>query len=127
MAPGRLLRRYRNAYRIGKFINGVGLLAQLLGFVAAILLVIAGGMIASKIDPADPVVQWTVETFKWRVQDVQAAIFSIGVAMALVTLPVLWVAGVLVSGVGQMLKAVLDTAVHTSPFLNEEEKLKVIR
>jgi len=127
MAPGRLLRRYRNAYRIGKFINGVGLLAQVLGFVAAILLVIGGGVLANKVDPADPVVQWVIETFKWRVQDVQAAIFSIGVAMALVTLPVLWVAGVIVSGVGQMLKAVLDTAVYTSPFLNEEEKLNVIR
>lgn len=44
---------------------------------------------------------------------------------AVVAIP-LYVLGVLVSALGEVLKATLDTAVHGSPFLQQEDMAKVM-
>jgi hypothetical protein len=40
---------------------------------------------------------------------------------------IIYVIGVLVSAQGQILKATLDTAVHTSPFLDDDQRLIAMR
>jgi hypothetical protein len=37
-----------------------------------------------------------------------------------------WILGVVVAAQGQILKAVLDTAVNSSPFLSNDEKAKIM-
>ena len=56
-----------------------------------------------------------------------AIVAGIGLALALLIFLLLWLLGTFVSAAAQMVKAQLDTAVNTSPFLSIEEKQKVIR
>jgi len=102
--------RYRDAYRIGRAVDRVGesvkALGLLLGIVAGLgLFVSTGSIVAPSKTP----------------------IAAIGgaVVFALVWAP-FWVAGVLIAGVAQMDMASLDSAVNSSPFLDDEQRAAVM-
>jgi hypothetical protein len=50
----------------------------------------------------------------------------IGLVVAFVTATPIYILGILVAAQGEILKATLDTAVTTSPFINKEEMAKVM-
>jgi hypothetical protein len=47
-------------------------------------------------------------------------------ALALVTWLLLWALGVVISAQGQLLKASIDGAVNTSPFLVDDQRAKIM-
>jgi hypothetical protein len=60
------------------------------------------------------------------IRDQQKLVLGIALALAVITLFLFWLLGTFVSAVGQILKAILDTAVNTSPFFSAEEKQNII-
>jgi hypothetical protein len=101
------MRRYADAYGVAKAIVALGQSAKILSaFVLGGL--VLGGLIASG-------------------QGVGGGLaFAIGlIAGPLVALPI-YLLGIIVSAQGQTLMATLDTAVHTSPFLTNEDKQRIL-
>jgi hypothetical protein len=107
-----LIKRYGDAYRVGKGLVKVGRLARGLGFILGVptffvALVLAGGSYLPGL---------TVTT-----KVVIALLTS-----TLAAVPV-FLLGELVAALGQVLQATVDTAVNTSPLLDGAQKSQIVR
>ena len=101
-----LMRRYRDAYLVAKVTDGFGGMIKGIGIVIAVLLALVSLMLMGK-----------------------DASFALGVVMLMSGIIAgvwIYIAGVLVSTQGQILKASLDGAVNSSPFLADEHKAKIM-
>jgi hypothetical protein len=97
--------RYRDAYVTAKAIDGIGSAIKILGIVLGVIIVLGGLILASQGG---------------------ALLFFASLVSGAVTAIPIYVLGILVSAQGQVLKATLDTAVNTSPFLDDEERAVVM-
>ena len=99
---GRLAGRYRDAYAVSSSIIGYGSTLKALAVAVALLSIVVGIGLAVAAD---------------------AALFGLSGAFVgvLLALPI-YQLGILILTQGQMLFAVLDTAVNTSPLMNEDDK-----
>lgn len=102
----KVLHRYTDAYRVAGVIDGVGALVKILGIVAAAVVVLVGYGVTSTINSSGPVLA--------------------SLPVALVTWLLLWALAVPVSAQGKMLKASIDEAVNTSPFLVDEQRVQAM-
>ena len=102
----KLVNRYTDAYRVEKVIVGVGNLVKVLGIVAAAVVVLVGLVVTSTTNTAVPLIA------------------SFPLALVIWLLP--WALGVLVSAQGELLKANIDQAVNTSPFLVDEQRAQIM-
>ena len=100
-------RRYRDAYLVARTTTAIGGAVKFIGIGLGLLVLLAAVVVGSQTDR-------TFESF------VGGCLVG-----AVVAVP-LFVLGVLVSAVGQSLKATLDTAVHSSPFLKREDMARVM-
>jgi len=98
--------RYKDAYLTAGAISGIGGVIKALGIVFGAILILIGLIASSQLGII--------------------AVLSSSISGVLGG-TILYVIGVLVSAQGQILKATLDTAVHTSPFLNDEQRLAAMR
>ena len=98
---GYLIRsRYRDAYLVGTMLIGLGNTIKIVGGVIA-------GIIA--------------------VMSLSAGALGIlGLIMAAISGGLAWVCGVIVTAQGQILRATLDTAVASSPFLTDDQRLQAM-
>jgi hypothetical protein len=126
MTPARLLNRYRNGYRTAKLINGMGLLSQILGVLTGLALSIGGFAISHNLAADPAAMEWVRNNLGLSQTDQEEMIIALGVAIGFTMFLILWLAGMVISAIGQMLKAILDTAVFSSPHLSDDEKLKAI-
>lgn len=108
----RAMERYRDAYRSAQVITRVGGVIKVLGIVLAILMFLIGLVIEMNIFGRDDTAQF----------------ISLGVVgvSAIVVGVVLYMFGVIVAAQGQQLKATLDSAVHTSPYLDLDAKARAM-
>ncbi len=104
---GVVMGRYRDAYLVARATTAIGGSVKFIGIALGFLMILGGIVMASNRDG----------DMKWGVAGVLAGL--------VVGIP-LYVLGILVSAHGQVLKATLDTSVHTSPFLGDEQKAKVM-
>jgi len=105
-----MMSRYRDAYNVARVIVGIGSFIKGLGIVLAILIAL-GGFIAAG--------QTRIE--------MQAVFLGLGgILWAGIVGVCFYIGGVLISVQGQILKASLDGAVNSSPFLSDEHKAKVM-
>lgn len=95
-----LHKRYSDAYLVAQTVNGTGQTVKFVGFLFAVLVILAGLVAASRIG---------------------AAAGFAGLLLGIMSALPFYALGVLVSAQGQILKAALDTAVNTSPILSEDE------
>jgi hypothetical protein len=105
-----LMKRYRDAYIVARVTNGFGGMIKSAGVIIAVLLVLLGFMIASNSRPSDPM----------------AILGIVGIVFGIITGALFYIIGVLVSAQGQILKASLDSAVNSSPFLANEHRAKIM-
>jgi len=98
-----VIKRYKDAYLVARATDGIGGVVKFIGALLGIIIVIAGFVVGS--------------------QGRDNTMFVVGsfILAAIVTIP-FYVLGVLVSAHGQVLKASLDEAVHTSPFLTDHQR-----
>jgi hypothetical protein len=107
--PDHLVRRYRDSYRVGNSAIGFGKAIKVIGGILGSISLL-GGFIAASQAAGDAAVLLVVY----------------GVVAAAVQVVVFMFFGVLVSAVGHILHSTLDTAVHTSPFLDTQQKSQAI-
>lgn len=92
--------RYRDAYLAGTILIGLGNTIK-----------VAGGVLAGIIALASLSA---------------GALAILGLVMAAISGGLSWVCGVVVAAQGQILRATLDTAVATSPFLTDDQRLQAM-
>jgi hypothetical protein len=100
-------RRYGDAYAVARTIIGLGNTVKILAYVIGGLLALSG------------VIIWLADTSSGAVG--QGSVVLGGVVGVTI-----FVLGVLVSAVGQILRATLDTAVNTSPLLTKGDVSKIM-
>lgn len=105
-SAAKVMNRYTDAYRVARVIVGVGNLVKILGIVAAVVVVLVGFGVTNSMNTAGPLIA--------------------SLPLALVTWLLLWALGVLVSAQGELLKANIDKAVNTSPFLVDEQRAEIM-
>lgn len=103
--------RYRDGYRVAATISVLGQTVKFAGLITALLLVVGLGVVISNSGASgDSKFGMSVVTF------------IVGGIIAFV----FWVWGVIIAAVGQSLKASLDSAVHSSPFMDLREKARAM-
>ena len=105
-----LLKRYTDAYVVARVIDGVGGIIKIMGVTAGVLLLLVGVIIAANGRPGD-------------------ATFAIGVltgVFGVVAGVLFYLLGLIVSAQAQILKATLDSAVNSSPFLTNDDRAQIM-
>jgi hypothetical protein len=103
-------KRYNDAYLVARAINGFGYLIKIISIVIAVLLVLIGFIVANQNGPRDPM----------------SVVGIMGIFVGIISGALFYIIGVLVSAQGQILKASLDSAVNSSPFLTNEHRAKIM-
>ena len=102
--------RYSDAYLVARAVNGYGGLIKVIGIIAAVVFSLAG--------------------FLWisngHVGDASFAMGVVTIAFGLFVGTLFYLIGVLISAQGQILKASLDGAVNSSPFLTDEHRAEIM-
>ena len=127
MTNQKLSKRYRSGYWAGKLVHAVGILMTLAGVVLAALVAIGAAEVCGEMAKNAQVTQWISDNLRITVSQEYAIVVSVAFMLGLILFLFFWLAGTFVSALAQILKALLDTAVNTSPFLSLEEKQKAIR
>jgi hypothetical protein len=104
-----LTRRYKDAYRVANVVVGAGNLIKGIGIVVAIIIALGSFALGTQANG-----------------DTGMAIMVAGVAFAVVVGLMLFIGGVLTAAQGQVLQASLDSAVNSSPFLNNDHRKDIL-
>lgn len=101
--------RYKDAYRQARTIVGIGSTVKVTGGVIGIIMIL-GTLIACS--------QLTSGT--------ALGVFIVGAVCSSCVVLLIWVCGVLISSQGQIMKACLDSAINSSPFLSDEHRAEAM-
>jgi hypothetical protein len=108
-----VMRRYRDAYLVARVTTGFGGLIKGVGILLAI--VILGGALTLASQPS-----------YGGYGDTKTMYTTVGFVMAFIVGALFYLLGILVSAQGQILKASLDSAVNSSPFMTNYQKASVM-
>src|SRR5579863_6550654 len=117
MTNRKLARRYRSGYWAGKLINAIGILITFSGLILALALVGVTIRATEIMNQYHPAMVWVRDNLQIAISQQYEVVGGVGGALGLITFLLFWLMGTFVSAAAQILKAVLDTAVNTSPFL----------
>jgi hypothetical protein len=119
------LKRYLDLYRAARLLNGLGTTVKIVGIVVAVVIFVfwfilgiaasAQGRSSGPFGP-DPATQSAAQAVAFFI------CVAIGVVFGALIGGLFFLLGVLISAQGQLLVAHADSAVHTSPFLTDEER-----
>lgn len=116
------MKRYWSAYLVARTTAGIGRAIKIFAFVSGITVTVIGLYVGQQdYGSPNPIFQYG----EFAVGPNHIFQFGGLVLGAVIVVP-LYVLGVLVAARGQMLKASLDEAVHTSPFLTDEQRAAVM-
>ena len=101
--------RYNDAYLVAKATTTFGTIIKAIGFLLAF------GMLSGALAVANQ-----------QSSDGKILFITVGVVAALITAAMFYLFGVLVSAQGQILKASLDGAVNSSPFLTDDQRAQTM-
>jgi hypothetical protein len=104
-----LMKRYRDAYLVARATVSIGTTIKAIGFILGILIALGGILLGSNMRG-----------------DTGFAAMVLAILIGGFVLLQFYIFGVLVSAQGQTLKASLDSAVNNSPFLENEQRAKVM-
>ena len=108
------VKRYKDGYRIAGVIVGLGSILKIIGIVVAALAFLGG------------IVGFTALPSVEGAGTMKTIMLLYGVFGAIFSWLVFWLWGTVISAVGQLLKATLDGAVHTSPFLSDDQRAEAM-
>lgn len=114
--------RYQDGYRLARTITGLSELTKGVALLAGLFVVIFGLMGSESVMRPNPSMVAIASLESQRYVYLLSVIFF-GAFVAMLG----WVAGILISGYGHHLRASLDTAVNTSPFLTNTQRTQVMR
>ncbi len=102
--------RYKDGYRVARFTDGMGTAFKIVGAIIGMIVIGLGVWAGSS-------------NFSSSVEPI---LFLVSLLLGVMAGGILFVLGVLASAVGQQLKAALDSAVNSSPFLDVPAKARVM-
>lgn len=102
-STSRVVNRYRDAFRVASAIVGVGSLIKVVGGILSVVI--------------------AVGSLKAANGGLGTTALVLGMALAALSGGLMWVGGVIVGAMGEMLRASLDSAVYHSPFMSAHERL----
>jgi len=105
-ARGPLMTRYTDAYRVARTITGVGDAIKVIAAVVGAIVFLIGLVGGQSINSVMP--------------------FAGGLIIGVIVAGAGFILGTLVSAQGQVLKATLDTAVYSCPFLVNEQRAEIM-
>jgi hypothetical protein len=105
-----LMRRYKDAYLVARAVNGYGSIIKVAGIIIGSLLMLVGLFLVFQRD----------NTSFALASGVMLLFFGIFVGV------LFYLIGILISAQGQILKASLDGAVNTSPFLTDDNRARIM-
>ena len=109
----KLSKRYLDGYRVARYVVGVGMLWKVFGFVFGGIGVLVGiYLVANAREGFDA-------ALKLRIG-------GLVVLSGIIIFGFCFIIGVLISSVGQMQKATLDSAVNNSTILNDDERAVIL-
>lgn len=114
-------KRYRDGYRVARAINGYGAVIKAIGFLIGVVICLAGFIVGGGI-----VEQSNRSMFGGPGAGVGIAVGFVFVAFGVVVGVVFWIIGVLYMAQAQKLKASLDGAVNSSPFLADLDRAEMM-
>jgi len=121
-ATSTVLNRYKDGYLVAKTLDGFGRTLKVLGAVIGGGIMFFGFIVGSTFASAASSIGGSVGT---GAGSFFFFLFSFGIWGAVIG-GIFWVMGTLVSAQGQVLKAQLDGAVHSSPFMSDVDKARVM-
>lgn len=104
--------RYKNGYRLASFTSTAGTVIKILAAIVAVVVVSLEFYIAQQLLGSNPQTDTIIALF----------VLVSGIS----TFGLFFILGVIVSALGQQLKAGLDTAVNSSPFLDIPAKARAM-
>ncbi|HEX7334328.1 MAG TPA: hypothetical protein VF290_22705 [Pyrinomonadaceae bacterium] len=102
-----VMRRYGDAYLVARSTNGFGILIKIIAVIVGALLIVIGAFLFNDGRETAPL---------------GLAAIALGVVVGVL----FYLLGILVSAQGQILKASLDAAVNTSPFLTNTDRATIM-
>jgi hypothetical protein len=103
----RSAKRFNDSFLVARAVAAIGESMKYIGVVLGLIVVVVRFYIGNQLE--------------------RGLMYSVGGAVAGIVIAIpLYLLGILVSAQGQVLKASLDGAVHTSPFLDIEQKAKAM-
>ena len=106
--------RYQDSYKVAKVIDTFGGFAKIAGYVSAGIICFIGLLLTF------------VTIASYSDSGVAFVVFLIAITLGAVVGAFFYILGLVLSALGQNLMAVLDTAVNTSPYLNQNQKVKLM-
>lgn len=114
VSDDQVVRRYQDSYTIARTANTFGNLTKIAGFVGAGIIGFIGLLLTFI----------TVASF--RDSGVGFVVFLIALTLGAVIGAIFYILGIVLSALGQNLMATLDSAVHGSPFMTNEQKAQAM-
>jgi len=116
------LSRYQQGYRLARTCGGLGQACQVVGILTGIMVVLFGVMGSETLMRPNPSMV-SIASFQTQHNVYLVSIIFFGALVAFIG----WVIGVVLAGGGQYLSAALDSAVHSSPFLSNAQRARLMR
>lgn len=113
-----VVRRYQDAYTVARVINGVGIFIRICGFVLAACTLLVSLVVWHRMGQDEQV------SLGERFDD--QVVLLVGVSSSILFALAPYVVSIFICAGGQILKAALDTAVNTSPFLDDKQRADIM-
>jgi hypothetical protein len=120
-------KRYRSSYRVSRWINALGELVQLVGLLTGLGLFFLVDKVAWQTEVRVELSAILGSTLKVPKGTADGYLAVAVILLCVLVFFIFWLLGTIISAVGQTLRAVLDTAVNTSPILSYDEKLRALK
>jgi hypothetical protein len=118
----RVISRYQDGYRLARTISGLSQICKGLGVLAGLFVILFGVMGSETVMRPNASMAGVASLQSQHYIYLLSVIFF-GALVAVVG----WVIGVVLDGYGQQLRATLDAAVNSSPFLSNAERAQLMR
>lgn len=116
------MKRYADGYRVARALNGFGATLKAIGLIGGVGFILLGLLLGQ-------IAATQVSRSTFGLTDgaglMMSSIISFGITGAIFAL-IFWILGIWISAQGQVLKAHLDSAVYSSPFLSVMDKARVM-
>jgi hypothetical protein len=116
-----LTRRYSSAYLVARATITGGQVIKLIAVIVGLIISLGGGSVAFLNIPLGKYQDMPFSNMGTLI----GVLFGVAIVAFILSLP-FYILGILVQAQGQVLIAILDGTVHTSPFLTDEQKASVM-
>lgn len=114
ISDNQVVRRYQDSYTVARTANAFGSLTKTIGLVSAGIIGLIG------------LIMTLIIAASFSSSGIGFIVFLVAVVLGAIVGAIFYIFGIVLSALGQNLMATLDTAVHGSPFMTQEQKAQAM-